>query len=84
MNFYPRFKNRSCEITLFEDGCFLSVWTNNFIGRGDNAGFTLLPINPFRHLFFSFNPFGYDCKRLNIGLGLFSMFIDFVKKTKNI
>lgn len=82
MNFYPRLKNKICEITLFEDGCLFSIWTNNFTGKGDNAGFTFLPINPLRHLFFSFDSFGYNCKRLNIGIGLFSMFIDIIKKTK--
>lgn len=59
------------------NSCLLSYFNEDRNGKCKNIGFTILPLHFWNHFHFSNEEFGYDNKRFDVGLGLFSFFVDY-------
>jgi hypothetical protein len=57
--------------------CVISYFDMNGNGLGRNVGITFLPLRFWNHLFVYSRRFGSNNRRLSIGLGVLSFFVDF-------
>jgi hypothetical protein len=59
----------------FFEGSIMEVWGNT--NNNKNFGITIIPFDFWNYFFFHVGPLGYNNKRLNFGIGIFSFFFDF-------
>jgi len=64
------------------NSCLISYFNVNGNGENRNVGFAFLPLRFWQHFHFSNDEFGHDNKRLDIGLGFVSFFVDYYEETE--